>query len=97
MRVKDKRLSDYGITSKNEKEVKNYCRNADYETLQVIKAICMKLYPDVGDGLFESLVNKMSYSRLYARNCVYLSEGAFYGYRRRLIAVLYKVMLAIEE
>lgn len=83
MRTREKSYSDYGITEKEVRYIKDFCRNANDEERKIIRNAISELQPYIAPYVYFSLVKNMSYEDICAKNYIFMGKGDFYGHRRQ--------------
>ena len=58
MRTREKSYEDYGITDKEKRYIKDFCRNANDEEREIIRNAISELQPYIAPYVYFSLVNK---------------------------------------
>lgn len=93
MRTREKAYSDYGMTEKEVRYVKDFCRKANDEEREIIRNAISELQPYIAPYIFFSLVDNLSYEDICAKNYLYIGKGDFYGHRRQGIAAIKRWMI----
>ena len=83
MRTREKSYEDYGMTEKEVRYVKDFCRNANDEEREIIRNAISELQPYIAPYIFFSLVDNLSYEDICAKNYIFMGKGDFYGHRRK--------------
>ena len=83
MRTREKSYSDYGITEKEVRYIKDFCRNANDEEIEIIRNAISELQPYIAPCVYDSLVKNMSYEDICSKNYIFMGKGDFYGHRRK--------------
>lgn len=96
MRTRKKKYSDYGITKREKEYIMQYCRQADSEQKEIIKAALSDMDPYIGQLVLNSLLHGLSYEEMFCRDYIYIGKGDFYGYRRKGIAAIKRWMILYE-
>ena len=93
MRTREKSYSDYGITEKEVRYIKDFCRNANDEEREIIRNAISELQPYISPYVYFSLVKNMSYEDICAKNYIFMGKGDFYGHRRKGMAAVKRWMI----
>lgn len=97
MRTREKSYNDYGLSDKEVVYIKNLCRNADEETLNIIINALSELQPYIAPYVYFSLVKNMSYEDICAKNYIFIGKGDFYGYRRKGMACIKRWLILFNR
>ena len=97
MRTREKSYNDYGLSDKEVIYIKNLCRNADEETLNIIINALSELQPYIAPYVYFSLVKNMSYEDICAKNYIFIGKGDFYGYRRKGMACIKRWLILFNK
>lgn len=90
MRTRNKKLSDYGVSKERAKQLLKYCRECD-ETF-LIRRAAEQENSSISDSLFQSVTKGLSYERLMGKEYIPIEKKDFYGYRRKMLSVLDKLL-----
>lgn len=93
MRTREKSYSDYGITEKEVRYIKDFCRKANKEERELIRNALSELQPYIAPYIYYSLVNNWSYEDVCKKNYIFIGKGDFYGYRRKGIECIMRWMI----
>lgn len=85
------RTAKYGISQKQIKKIKLWCRET--ENIEMIVRLANDVCPTISVPLAKSLIFGESYERLYEESPMLYQKGDFYAYRRKLI---YKIGLVMN-
>lgn len=83
---------DYGMSKKEKKIVERFCTDPSAHSLVIIKAAIDSTNKSIAKELYNSIVNKQSYAKQCARNYIPIGEKDFYGYRRKAIYKIYRLV-----
>lgn len=89
MRTREMGYSDYGFDGKEEKRLKEYCRNKtfnDYDAFLLMQS-AVAANPDLANDMYYSLVNGISYDKISVVKYIPISKSDFYGYQRKCLAI----------
>ena len=87
MRVRETKLSDYGFTLDEEKQLRQFCRQPDFAEDFLLLECAKKANSAIGSDLYFSLIKGLSWEQLDKRTCQMYSKGDFYGYRRKTLGL----------
>ena len=93
MRTREKSYEDYGITDKEKRYIKDFCRNANDKEREIIRSALSELQPYIAPYIFYSLVDNLSYEDICSKNYLFIGKGDFYGHRRQGIAAIKRWMI----
>ena len=93
MRTREKSYEDYGITDKEKRYIKDFCRNANDEEKEIIRNALSELQPYIAPFVFYSLVDNLSYEDICAKNYLFIGKSDFYGHRRQGMAAIKRWMI----
>ena len=93
MRAREKSYEDYGITDKEKRYIKDFCRNANDKEREIIRIALSELQPYIAPYIFYSLVDNLSYEDICSKNYLFIGKGDFYGHRRQGIAAIKRWMI----
>lgn len=97
MRTREKSYHDYGLTEKEVRYIKEFCRNANEDEKIIIKNAISELQPYIAPFVYFSLVNNLSYEDLCAKNYIFIGKGDFYGYRRKAMSFIKRWMILFNR
>ena len=97
MRTREKSYNDYGLSDKEVYYIKNLCRNADEEQLNIIRNALSELQPYIAPYVYFSLVKNMSYEDICAKNYIFIGKGDFYGHRRKGMACIKRWLILCNK
>lgn len=97
MRTREKAYSDYGITEKEVRYIKDFCRNANDEEREIIRNAISEMQPYIAHYVYFSLVKNMSYEDICAKNYIFIGKGDFYGYRRKGMACIKRWLILCNK
>lgn len=83
---------DYGMSKKEKKIVERFCTDPDKDNQVIIKAAIYSTNKSISRELYNSIVHKQSYAKQCARNYIPIGEKDFYGYRRKAIYKIYRLV-----
>ncbi len=83
MRKRKMSYENYGMSKKEVRYIKDFCRNASEDEKKFIKNALSELQPYIEPYVYYSLVNNVSYDIMSAKNYIYIGKGDFYGHRRQ--------------
>lgn len=88
MTMRRKGYDDYSISKEEAVKILEYC-SSENANLGVILKCAMESNKTIGDLLFKSVTQRKSYEKL---GYVPITKNDFYGYRRKMIWLIYKEM-----
>ena len=97
MRTREKSYYDYGLSEEEVYYIKNLCKNADEEQLNIIRNALSELQPYIAPYVYFSLVKNMSYEDICAKNYIFIGKGDFYGYRRKGMACIKRWLILYNK
>lgn len=74
---------DYGMTDKEVRYIKDFCRNANDKEKEIIRNALSELQPYIAPYVYHSLVDNLSYEDICAKTYLFIGKGDFYGHRRK--------------
>lgn len=83
MRKREMSYSDHGLSEKEVRYIKDFCRKADEKEKEIIRNALSELQPYIAPYIFYSLVNNLSYEDICAKDYLFIGKGDFYGKRRQ--------------
>ena len=93
MRTRYMSYEDYGMTEKEVRYIKDFCRKSNEKEREIIRNAISELQPYIAPYIFFSLVNNLSYEDICAKNYLYIGKGDFYGHRRQGMAAIKRWMI----
>ena len=93
MRTREKSYNDYGLSEKEVRYIKEFCRNANEEDKTIIRNAISELQPYIAPYVYFSLVDNLSYEDVCAKNYIFIGKGDFYGYRRKGMEAIKRWMI----
>lgn len=79
---------DYGITKDKVKELREKCRVLSEDEKILLWSCCAEANMELKHYIYNSLVNNLSYEKIYVRNYVPITKDDFYAYRRKSIVFI---------
>lgn len=95
MRVRDTAWIDYQISRARVKELLQYCR--DTKNLSIVEKAIRETNPSISELLRMNLVQRLSYDKIMIKAYIPIGEKDFYGYRRKALATLNRLLLEGQE
>lgn len=95
MRVRDTAWTDYQISRARVKELLQYCR--DTKNLSIVEKAIRETNPSISELLRMNLVQRLSYDKIMIKVYIPIGEKDFYGYRRKALATLNRLLLEGQE
>ena len=93
MRKREMSYEDYGISEKEVRYIKDFCRKANNVEKEIIRNALSELQPYIAPYIFYSLVENMSYEDICAKKYLYIGKGDFYGHRRQGMSAIKRWMI----
>lgn len=93
MRKRKMSYENYGMSEKEVRYVKDFCRNANDEEKKIIKYALSELQPYIAPYVYYSLVDNISYDVMCTRKYIFIGKGDFYGHRRQGMAAIKRWMI----
>ena len=93
MRTREMSYEDYGMTEKEVRYIKDFCRKANEKEREIIRNAISELQPYIAPYIFYSLVENLSYEDICAKKYLYIGKGDFYGHRRQGMAAIKRWMI----
>lgn len=93
MKIREKGYSDYGFEQGEEKRLKQYCRNAEFNDYKLLLDAAIASNPVLASDLFYSVVASVSYDSLTKIKYIPITKQDFYGYQRRCLAIFRNFLL----
>lgn len=88
MRTREMSYEDYGMTEKEVRYIKDFCRNANEEEKMIIKNALSEIQTYISPFVYYSLVDNLSYEDICAKTYIFMGKGDFYGHRRQGMAAI---------
>ena len=95
MRVRNTTWVDYQISRARVKELLQYCR--DTKNLSIVEKAIRETNPSISELLRMNLVQRLSYDKIMIKAYIPIGEKDFYGYRRKALATLNRLLLEGPE
>lgn len=95
MRIRDTVWVDYQITKERVKELLQYCRET--KDLSLVEQAIRETNPSISELLRMSLVQRLSYDKIMCKTYIPMGMKDFYGYRRKALATLNRLLLKGHE
>lgn len=95
MRVRDTAWIDYQISRARVKELLQYCRET--KDLSLVEKAIRETNPSISELLRMNLVQRLSYDKIMIKAYIPIGEKDFYGYRRKALATLNRLLLEGQE
>lgn len=78
---------DYGISKDKALELKEKCRTLHENEKLLLWECCAVANNDLKYFLYHSLINNLSYDKIYVRSYVPITKDDFYAYRRKALCL----------
>lgn len=86
MRTRLTGYDDYGFSEEEAKQLKEYCRNVEFDAHDLLVHAAVSTYPVLAGDLYYSITSGLSYDQLMKIKTIPLARGDFYGYQRKCLA-----------
>lgn len=93
MRTRNKSYSDYGFEKNEEKKLKEYCRQSDFNDHKLLLDTAISVNPFIASDIYYSLVRGISYDDLLKVRYIPLPKSDFYGYQRKCLSMFRNMLL----
>ena len=87
MRVRETKLSDYGFTPDEERQLRQFCRRPDFAEDFLLLECAKKANSAIGGDLYFSLIRGLSWEQMDKRTWQRYSKVDFYAYRRKTLGL----------
>lgn len=85
MKTREMSYKDYGISRKEEIELKNRCKKMEQEECRMLFESAISANPDIFNQIYYSLAEGCSYDELRKIHYIPISKVDFYGYQRKCL------------
>lgn len=93
MRIRDTYYENYGFSTKEVKELKEWCKAPDFKEFVLLLECARKVNTAIFNDIYFSIVKGLSYEKMDKKTYQCMSKNDFYGYQRKTLALFRDVLI----
>ena len=93
MRVRETKLSDYGFTRTEVKQLRKFCRQLDSADKKMLLECAMEVKADISKDLYYTITSGNSFDKLESIKYVAINRTDFYAYQKKVLATFKKMLV----
>lgn len=93
MRKREMGYQEYGFALGEEKELKEYCKKADFGDHDILLQSAISSNPAIAADLYYSLVTGLSFDKISNFRYIPIPKVDFYGYQRNCLAIFRNLLI----